>query len=473
MTDDGGLTRLTLTDAGAALAAGEVSALELTEAYLARINAIDPSLNAYTTVTPQRARIDAERADAERRAGVDRGPLHGIPLGLKDLCDTAGIRTTSGSARRRDHVPGRDSAVAARLREAGAVLLGKHATHELAWGATCNNPHFGPTRNPYARDRIPGGSSGGSAASVVARTALASVGTDTAGSIRIPAALSGCVGIKPTYGRVSLAGVTPLAPSLDHAGPLARTVRDAATLLEVLLGSDAGPVAADSGLAAAGGLVAAANRPADGLRVARLRGWFEALLDAEVGAALDGTVASLRAQGATVVDVEVPDPGPLLDAVFEVVLAEAGPSYRADFAAHPDGYGDAIARQLRRTPPSDAEVAADRALMGRFAEQLCGLLEDADALLCATVAAPAPPIGLDHVTVAGQTLHVERLLTRLTSPLNAARLPTVSVPVGLSSAGLPIGAQVVARADDEATAITVAAAVETRLPEPPLDQEAA
>src|SRR5262245_14362656 len=226
----GGLLELGLVEASAAVRRRQVSPVELTEAYLARIASAEPGLGAYVTVTEARARADALRAERELASGRYRGPLHGLPVGLKDLFDTAGIRTTAGSALRRDHVPPTDSAVAAGLRAAGAVLLGKHATHEFAWGGTTTNPHYGPTRNPHAPDRIPGGSSGGSAASVASRTALASVGTDTCGSVRIPAALCGCTALKPTRGRLSLTGAVPLAPTLDHAGPITRTAADAAVL---------------------------------------------------------------------------------------------------------------------------------------------------------------------------------------------------------------------------------------------------
>ena len=298
MTPNGGLTALSIAGASALLAAGEVSSAELTEAYLARIGATEPALNAYVTVTAEAARADAERADALRASGAPVGPLCGIPIGLKDLYDVTGVPTTAGSPLLGDRVAGADSTVAARLRAAGAVLLGKQSTHEFAWGGTTNNPHFGPTRNPHDPARIPGGSSGGSAASVVAGSCAGSFGTDTCGSVRIPAALSGCVGLKPTYGRISLHRVVPLAHSLDHAGPLARTVHDAALLCAAVAGFDAAdartlPVPVADVLAACDGGVA-------GLRVGRLRGWFESVLDPDVRAAVDAAAQALREAGAIV-----------------------------------------------------------------------------------------------------------------------------------------------------------------------------
>ncbi|HEY5334863.1 MAG TPA: amidase, partial [Mycobacteriales bacterium] len=220
MTSDE-LTRLSISAAGALLTQGDVGAVELTEAYLERIAATEQRLNAYVTVTVELAREHAGRADRRRRTGEDVSPLCGIPLGLKDLYDVQGVPTTAGSPLPRDRVASHDSTVAGRLVSAGAVLLGKQSTHEFAWGGTTNNPHFGPTRNPHDPTRIPGGSSGGSAASVAAGSCAGAFGTDTCGSVRIPAALSGCVGFKPTYGRISLHRVVPLAPSLDHGGPLA------------------------------------------------------------------------------------------------------------------------------------------------------------------------------------------------------------------------------------------------------------
>ncbi|WP_160330461.1 amidase, partial [Sphaerimonospora mesophila] len=244
----------TATAAAAAIASGELSPVELVEPMLARIEATEPRLNAYATVT-----ADAARERAAALAGdVRRGPLHGIPIGIKDLIDTAGVRTTYGSPRFTDHVPVRDAGAVSRLREAGAVILGKHATHELAWGGRTDSAFFGPTHNPYRHGHIPGGSSGGSAASVAAGSCLGAFGSDTAGSVRIPAALSGCVGFKPTRGLIPLDGVLPLAPSLDHLGVLARTVDDAALLMSGLVASVPGAV------------------PPRSPRVGWLGGWYDA-----------------------------------------------------------------------------------------------------------------------------------------------------------------------------------------------------
>jgi aspartyl-tRNA(Asn)/glutamyl-tRNA(Gln) amidotransferase subunit A len=440
----GELTRLSLVDAASAVRRGELSPVELTEAYLARIEAVDAAVHAYLTVTASRARQDARRAEREIAAGDYRGPLHGMPIGLKDLFDTADIRTTAGSALRRAHVPVADSAVAAILRAAGSVLLGKHATHEFAWGGTTDNPHYGPTRNPHDRARIPGGSSGGSAASVVSGTALAGVGTDTCGSVRIPAALCGCAGLKPTFGSIAMDGVVPLAPSLDHAGPIARTVPDVALVAGVLL---ARPLPVGDG-------------DLTGLRVGVLRGWFDEILDPAVRAAVADRAAAAAGRGAAVEDVAVPDTGRVVDDVFDIVLAEAGAYHRHDFTLDPQAYGPDLRANLSVPTPTAERLAAGRLRLDRVVAGLTGALARCDALLSATVPAPAPLIGASRVDVGGHELPIEWMLTRLTSIFDVAGLPALSVPAGRNAAGLPLGVQVIGGRHQEETVLRVGAALE-------------
>jgi aspartyl-tRNA(Asn)/glutamyl-tRNA(Gln) amidotransferase subunit A len=456
---------LDLATASARIASGDLSPVDLTEAYLARIDEVDPAVGAYVTVTAERAREDAKRAADELARGNHRGPLHGIPIGLKDLIGTAGIRTTAGSILHADRVPAVDATVAARLREAGAVLLGKHATHEFAWGGTTTNVHFGATHNPHRRGHIPGGSSGGSAASVVSGTSLGGIGTDTCGSVRIPAALSGCVGLKPTYGRVSLAGIEPLGPSYDHVGPLARTVRDAELLFAAIAGSDpADPRTRDAGtFCPAGG----ALDPA-GLRVGVLGGWFTEILDPAVVAAVDEAVGTLMALGIEVREIVPPDFGALVSEVFTVVHAEAVPHHAENFARSPESFGPEL-RYLLGQPVDPAAVAAARRRTSAAAAWVVGVLAEVDVLVSATVPAPAPEIGLDHVTVDGARLQIEQMLTRLTSVFDVAGLPALSVPCGASPEGLPIGLQLVGRAYEETEVLRVGAAYEAaRGPVPPI-----
>jgi aspartyl-tRNA(Asn)/glutamyl-tRNA(Gln) amidotransferase subunit A len=459
------MIELDLAAASARIAAGDLSPVELTEAYLARIEEVDPAVSAYVTVTAERAVTDAHRAAAELARGEYRGPLHGIPIGLKDLIDTAGIRTTAGSILHTDRVPAADAAVAARLREAGTVLLGKHATHEFAWGGTTTNIHFGATHNPHRRGHVPGGSSGGSAASVVSGTSLGSIGTDTCGSVRIPAALSGCVGLKPTYGRVSLAGIEPLGPSFDHVGPLARTVGDAALLFAAIVGSDpADPRTRDAGTFRGIG----AGRDLAGLRVGVLGGWFTQVLDPAVASSIDDAVGTLMALGCEVREVLPPDFGALVTEVFTVVHAEAVPHHAENFARSPESFGPEL-RYLLGVSVDPAAVAAARRRAAAAAAWLIGALAEVDVLVSATVPAPAPEIGLDHVTVDGTVLGVEQMLTRLTSVFDVAGLPALSVPCGASPEGLPIGLQIVGRAYEEAEVLRVGAAYEAaRGPVPPI-----
>jgi aspartyl-tRNA(Asn)/glutamyl-tRNA(Gln) amidotransferase subunit A len=436
----------TAAGAAAAIAAGQLSPVELTEALLARIAVTEPVLNAYVTVTAEAALAQARVLADELAAGSPRGPLHGVPVGVKDLVDTAGVRTTYGSPRFAGHVPTDDAAAVARWRRAGVIVLGKHATHELAWGGRTDSAFFGPTHNPYRAGHVPGGSSGGSAASVVAGSSLGGLGSDTAGSVRIPAALSGCVGFKPTRGRVPLDGVLPLAPSLDHLGVLARTVEDAA----LLMGGLADPVA---------------ERRADPLRVGWLGGWFEAVLDPGVREVLARTRAVLEDAGVQVDDVVVPDERLMPGAVLARILAEAGSFHRAAFEAEPAAFGLDIAELMRMGPPTGERTAAYEAAIARVAEILDGALATHDVLISATVPIPAPRIGAQSVTVDGTEWPVELLLTRLTSTFNATGMPAVSVPVGLAD-GLPVGLQVVgARSAD---AVVLGAARHVELLTPPL-----
>ena len=295
------VTKLTIGRAAQLIRVRDVSPLELTEAYLGQIEHLNPILNAYITVTPDRALADARRATDEIMAGRYRGPLHGIPIALKDLFATAGIRTTAGAKFLADSVPALDSTVARKLREAGTVLLGKTNTHELAFGGTTNNPHYGPTRNPWKLDRIPGGSSGGSGAAVAAGMACGTTGTDTAASIRLPAAFNGVVGLKPTYGRVSKAGVVPVSFFFDHPGPITRTVEDSALMLEAMAGYD--PDDCSTVPLPVEEYTANLRDSIRGLRVGVPRDWFFDHLDDEVRVAVEAAIVVFRDQGAAVRDV--------------------------------------------------------------------------------------------------------------------------------------------------------------------------
>jgi aspartyl-tRNA(Asn)/glutamyl-tRNA(Gln) amidotransferase subunit A len=430
----------TAAGAASAIAAGGLSPVELTEHLLRRIEATEPALNAYVTVTAEAALADAQVLADELAAGTVRGPLHGVPVGIKDLIDTAGVRTTYGSPRFANHIPTRDAEAVRRWRQAGVVVLGKHATHELAWGGRTDSAFYGPTHNPYRRGHVPGGSSGGSAASVVAGSSLGALGSDTAGSVRIPAALSGCVGFKPSRGRVPMNGVLPLAPSLDHLGVLARTVDDAA----LLLGGVADP---------------APGSPVTSLRIGWLGGWFDAVLAPGVRDAMARTRQMLEDAGVMVVDVHVPDEPLMPEAVLARIVAEAGAFHRAAFEAEPTAFGEDVAALLRMPAATREETAASEAAVGRVAEVVHQALASCDVLMSATVPITAPPIGADTVTVDGRPWPVELLLTRLTSTFNATGLPAASVPVALAD-GLPVGLQVVGSRTRDSVVLEAARLVE-------------
>jgi aspartyl-tRNA(Asn)/glutamyl-tRNA(Gln) amidotransferase subunit A len=439
----------TAAEASAAIARGELSPLELTEALLGRISATEPELNAYVTVTAKLARACARALTDELSAGSVRGPLHGLPVGIKDVIDTAGIRTTYGSPRFAEHVPTRDAAAVTRWNAAGVVLLGKHATHELAWGGRTDSAFYGPTHNPYRAGRIPGGSSGGSAASVVVGSSLGAIGSDTAGSVRIPAALCGCVGVKPTRGRIPMAGVLPLAPSLDHLGVLARTVGDA----RLLLGGLADPVPAAG--------------PAR-LRVGWLGGWFDAVLGGGVRAAMVTTRELLEDGGVRIDDVLVPDDPLMPAAVLARIQTEASAYHRPAFEADPSAFGADVATLMRLPARTPGQMADAEAAIRRFAETITVALRTYDVLVSATVPITAPAIGAATVSVDGHEWPVEFVLTRHTSIFNALGLPAVSVPVALA-AGLPVGLQVVGAPSRDDLVLDAAELVEQlvpRLPDP-------
>jgi len=448
-------TDLTIADAAAALRDRRITSTDLTTAHLRRIERVNPTVNAYVTITAERALADAKRADDEIARGGHRGPLHGVPIGLKDIVQTKGIRTTCGSKVHATWVPDVDATVATRLARAGSVLLGKLNTHEYAFGVTTDNPHWGATRNPWDTTRIPGGSSGGSGAAVAAGLALAAIGTDTGGSIRIPASVCGVVGLKPTYGRVSKAGVFPMSYLFDHVGPLTRTVEDAAIMLGAIAGYDAAdattvPVPVDD----------YRRRLADGargLRVGVARGLFEPA-DAEVLAAVESALRTFARLDATVTDVDVPELP--VNEVFGVMIAEAKEIHADTLAHRMDDLGRDL--QLYLSPPvGDAVWMASALRQTRdYASAVRCVLESVDVLVSPTCPIAAPPIGADVVQVGPIEMQTFFAMALRTAPFNIAGLPALSLPCGFTSGGMPIGLQIVGRPFDEATVLRVGHAYE-------------
>ena len=446
---------LTIRQAADALRDGSLTCLALTESVLQRIAATEPKLNAYITVTADAAREEAAAADVELRAGRDRGPLHGIPFALKDLIDTAGVRTTAGSALFRDRVPHEDAFVTGKLKRAGIVLTGKLGLHEFAFGTTSTNPHFGSIRNPWNLDHVPGGSSGGAAAAIAVGSALGALGSDSGGSIRIPASLCGVVGLMATYGRVSRSGVLPLSWSLDHVGPLAKTVEDAALILNAIAGPDpADPSSADEPV---DDYTSALGRDLRGLRIGLLRDplWHDC--DDEVVTACETAVDVLREQGAIVSEVELPLLARVRSArTLDILTAEAAAYHAEWLRAQPQQYSEEVRRKLGLGAPV---LATDYINQQRFRRQLIDetrqALRRVDALVSPTTATTAP-------TIEDGDPHAE--LARLTAPYDFTGIPAISVPCGIDANGLPIGLMIGARHFDEVTLCRIAHAYEQATP---------
>ena len=450
------VTRWTIRQAGQELRSREVSSVELTEAALARIAERNPELNAYITVTTEYARAAARRADAELRDGNDRGPLHGIPVGVKDLFDTAGIRTTAGSRFFMDRVPEQDAAAVTRLHEAGAVPTGKHNTHEIAFGTTTMNPHFGPARNPRDPSRIPGGSSGGSAVAVADGMCYGALGTDTGGSVRGPAALCGVVGLKPTYGRVSRVGVLPLAWTLDHVGPFGRTVEDCALMLQAIAGHDlADPGSADVPVP---DYCSQLTRGVAGMRLGLLRGPQIKQAEPYVREAVEAAARVLASEGAEIIEVDAP----LLDEAETISLLLMGPEAAAfhleRLRARPDWFGDEVRRRLELGAATSVldYVTAQRART-LLTAQVSAWFERVDAVLLPAAARTAAPIGPDATALM-------RAYPSPRRPFNITGHPALSVPCGRGEGGLPLGLQIVGRHWDEVTVFRVAAAWDRLMP---------
>jgi aspartyl-tRNA(Asn)/glutamyl-tRNA(Gln) amidotransferase subunit A len=447
-----------IREAAAELRAGNVSSVELTTAALERIQRLDPKLNAFLTVTAGPALDQARRADEELREGHDRGSLHGIPIALKDLFLTRGVRTTGGSKLYEHYVPEIDAAVVERLTAAGAVLMGKLNMHELAYGITSANPHFGPVRNPWNTKHSPGGSSGGSGAAVAAGFVFAAMGSDTGGSIRIPASFCGVAGIKPTYGRVSRYGTFPLGYSLDHMGPLARSVRDAAMVLNAIAGHDARDAA--SSRRAVEDFVPAAGVSIRGVRIGVPENYYFERLDPGVEVGVRGLLRLAAALGAEIRPVRVPDIAALNAVARVILLAEASAVYESQMQDRSKFGVDVLALldQGRLIPATDY-VNAQR-LRRRMRQQFAELWRDVDCLVAPATPAPAPKIGQTTVLLGGEEEDVRLAATRFARGINVLGLPAVSLPCGLTSEGLPAGAQIVGPAFSEAALARVGAALE-------------
>ncbi|HXA52696.1 MAG TPA: amidase, partial [Candidatus Acidoferrum sp.] len=446
---------MTIREAAESLRARRISSVELTMMALKRIDRQNADLRAFITVTADQAMEQARLADAEFAAGTDRGPLQGIPVAVKDLFLTAGVRTTGGSRIYEDFVPGHDAAVVEKLQAAGAVMLGKLNMHEMAYGITSANPHFGTVRNPWSPQHSPGGSSGGSGAVVAARIAFLAMGSDTGGSIRIPASFCGVTGLKPTYGRVSRYGALPLSWSLDHMGPLTRTVRDAALALNIIAGRD--PRDPTSSRRPIVDFVPDPECSISGLRIGFPADFYFDNLHPDVESSVRGAIARASSLGATVRPVRLPDLEAINAVARVILLAEAA----AVVTPHRDRrklFGRdvlALLDQGRLVPAVDY-VNAQR-LRRSLRREFDRVWQDVDCFLAPTTPATAPKIGDTTVRLGGRDEDVRLAATRLVRGINALGLPALSMPCGLSGAGLPVGLQIVGPAFEEALVLKVGA----------------
>jgi aspartyl-tRNA(Asn)/glutamyl-tRNA(Gln) amidotransferase subunit A len=422
----------TLADLSRALQARSISAEAVTEQCLEHIAQRDPSINAFITVLGDEARAQARAADQDIASGRYRGPLHGVPISLKDLIDLRGTPTTAASRVRRGHVAARDSVVSARLRAAGAVFVGKTNLHEFALGTTNEDSAYGPVHHPLDPARSPGGSSGGSAAAILADMCYASIGSDTGGSIRIPAAACGLVGLKPAFGEIPIGGVVPLSATLDHVGPLCRSVEDAGILHQILAGvSHPAPMA---------------PRAIDGLRLGIPRAYFFDLLDPEIAARFEEACDRLMRAGVDLVDVTIPHAADAPTIYVHVALPEAAACHARTLERQPEAYTPNVRLRLEMARYILGEDYV-RALRGRdvLIRETNAALHGLDGLLLPTLPVPAVTLGAAMVSVGKSEEPVRAITLRLTQPFNITGHPAITMPCGRTGSGLPAGAQLVGR----------------------------
>lgn len=435
--------RASIIELGEQLRKGILSPVELTTECLSRIEKWNPVLNAFITIAAESALAAAHEAEDEIQHGNWRGPLHGVPIGIKDIIDTAGVRTTAASALFKDRIPPHDAEVVRRFKNAGAIILGKQNLHEFAYGGSSVISFYGAVRNPWNTAHIAGGSSGGSAAAVAAGLCYAAIGTDTAGSVREPAALCGVVGFKPTYACVSTQGVIPLSPSLDHIGPITRTVEDAALTMNAI----AGDCIDLSGL----------REPIARLRIGIPRQFFFDELDPEIANSVEEALRLLKTLAADMREVKVPVP---VDRTLQ--MAESYQCHAENISRSPDLYQPETLRRIRNGENiSPAEIEEQHRELHEIRARTGEMFKEVDVLV--TPATPIPAPDLHELQSNPDLLRPRELvLLRNTRPANVWGLPAVSLPCGFTGAGLPIGLQIMGRAGADATVLQLAFAYERR-----------
>lgn len=431
----------------------------MTRQVLQQIEAVEPKLNAYITVLKHQALTDAHVAERNILEGNYLGPFHGIPIGLKDTLMTRGIRTTAGSAMFAHSIPNYDASSVVRLRQAGAIIIGKQNCHEFAYGSTNNNLTFGPTRNPWRLAYIPGGSSGGSAAAVAASECIAAIGTDTGGSIRNPAACCGIVGLKPTYGRVSTFGAFPLSWSMDTLGPLTKRVTDAAMMLQIIAGYD--PMDLTTSLLPVPDYTAGIEDGIKGLRLGIPRNYFFERIDPEVKMQVERAIKALIDLGAVPVEVTLPYLELSLLCTYTIIFAEATSYHEPLLQNWANWYSSDVRLYLEAGEALSATkyLKAQR-LRTIIKQSLHSVMEHVDVIATPTVPSPAVKISQNTVVLSGQVESVNDAMFRYTCPFNLSGQPSIAVPCGFTTEGLPISLQLVGSPFDEATIFRAARAFE-------------
>ena len=453
---------LSLIDLARRIKAGDLSPVELTEAYLGSIEQLNEKLKIYITVTQDQARSAARKAEDEIRQGTSHGPLHGIPYACKDIFLTRGVRTTGGSRVLEDWVPDYDAAVNERLTAAGAILLGKTNMYEFCHGSTGENSYYGTVKNPWDSTRLAGGSSSGSAAAVAQGLAPAALGSDVGGSVRVPAALCGVVGLKPTYGRISCYGAIPYAWSMDHVGCFTRTVKDAAIMLETLAGYDSRDPASVN--AAVPSYTEELRSNVQGMRIGVPQTFYFDHVDPEIVDAVQGALRSLEYLGARIVEMEIP-PMEYSRTVSLVIQMSEALSYHSRYLP---SKGHLYGADFRSGLAFGQFVLAEhyvraRRMVQRYRRQMAAVFEAIDVIATPTCPIVASPVGTVQVTTEGKVEVVGNALTRLTSFFGMTGHPALTLPCGLHSTGLPMGIQIIGPFFEESTVLRVAQAIETCL----------
>jgi aspartyl-tRNA(Asn)/glutamyl-tRNA(Gln) amidotransferase subunit A len=460
VTSTNDLTSQTVAELADRLRTKDISPVEVATAFIERADALEPKIGAFITRTANDALAAARVAEAEIVAGSYRGPLHGIPVGIKDIYWTEGVRTTSGSAVYADFVPDRDSTAVSLLRKAGASVIGKTGTCEFAFDPTGRNPHYGMPNNPWGLDRMPGGSSAGSGAAVAAGFAPIALGTDTGGSIRIPSALCGLTGIKPTYGLTSRYGVTPLSWTLDTVGPLARSALDAAIALNALVGYDpADPASVNMPQV---DFTQGLDRGLTGVRIGVPKEYVWDVMDPEVEAVFRKAMTDLEELGAIVHEISIPE----LEWVPPIAAAVTSVEAAALYGSIAREQGDKLDQATRRRIESGMFVSGEtymQAMRARklFERRMAAAFESVDLIATPTVPMPAPQQGQDVMTIGGSEAPVRESLLRDTRIFNVCRFPAVAMPNGFSTDGLPLSLQLAAPAFKDASALQAAYAYQS------------